>query len=53
MNEPATGMSTEMTIGAVLLIVAIFYFAWRFVNRAKKVNKEVRKEDVRSPDDTA
>lgn len=53
MNEPATGMSTEMIVGAAILIVAIFYFAFRFVNRAKKVNKEVRKEDIRSSDDTA
>lgn len=53
MNEQATGMSTEMIVASVVLIVAIFYFAWRFVNRAKHVNKEVRKEDVKSSDDTA
>lgn len=53
MNEPATGLSTEFIVGAVILILAIFYFAWRFVNRAKNVNKEVRREDTKAPDDTA
>lgn len=54
MNEQATGMSIEMIVVSVILILAIFYFAYRFANRAKKVNKKVREnEQDTGRDDTA
>lgn len=43
MNEQVPGLSTEMMIAAVVAIVAIFYFGYRFVRRAGKVNKKVRR----------
>ena len=52
MNQPDSELGTEFFVGAVILIVVIFYLAYRFVNRAKKVNKEVRKKDIREDDDT-
>ena len=44
-------MSIEMITVSVVLILAIFYFAFRFANRAKKVNKELREK--RQDTDTA
>lgn len=47
-------MSTEMLVVSLILIAAIFYFAFRFANRAKKVNKKFREQEQDTGrDDTA
>lgn len=54
MKEEAMAMSTEMIVVSVILVLAIFYFAFRFANRAKKVNKKFREQEQgTSHDDTA
>ena len=54
MNEQTTPLGPEVFLIAVILIAAIFYFTFRFIKRAKKVNKVVRehRQGVTS-DDTA
>ena len=45
MNDQATAVGSPLLIVSLVLIAVIFYVAYRFVTRAKKVNKQVREHE--------